>query len=289
MSDPYEPHPYQGQKAVLATKHQKEIVLGPPLQQAVGLDLYVPENIDTDLLGTFSGEIERHGTPRDVALRKARWGMELTGLSLGLASEGSFGPHPQLLFVPSDHELLAFIDQERGIEIVEQTLSVETNYGHQAAKSVDDLQEFLTQVQFPSHALIVRPHSGFQPDLLFKGISDVPSLRNAVALCSAASADGMAHVETDMRAHVNPMRQRVLNALAAQLGRRLASRCPSCHAPGFGVVDVVKGLPCEQCGLPTQLISEEVFGCAVCTYREQYPRSDGLQVAPAASCSFCNP
>ena len=283
------PHPYQGRKVALATKHQKEQVLGPPLRAAVGLEMCVPDDLDTDLLGTFSGEVDRHGTPREVALRKARLGMNAAGLTLGLASEGSFGPHPQLLLVPADHELLAFVDDEGGIEVVEQILSSKTNFAHDAAKTVDDLKEFFVRARFPSHGLIVRPNSGLQPGLLFKGITKFDALKEALEQCASASADGLAHVETDMRAHMNPTRRQVLREVATGLGRRLATLCPECGAPGWGLVDVVRGLPCEWCGGETDFVRTEIHGCPRCKNRESYPRSDGLRVASPGNCPWCNP
>ncbi len=282
-------HPYQGRKAVLATKHQKEREIRQPLRDAVGLQICVPHDLDTDLLGTFSGEVERHGSPREVALRKARLGMNGNGLTLGLASEGSFGPHPHLPFIPVDHELLAFVDDELGIEVVEQTLSVNTNFAHDAARAFEDLKVFLARAHFPSHGLIVRPNSGPQPGLLFKGITKVQALKEALERCASASADGLAHVETDMRAHMNPTRRQVLREVAVRLGRRLASLCPECRTPGWGVVDVVRGLPCEWCGRETQLVRAEIQGCPRCDHRESCPRSDGLRIASPGECSYCNP
>ena len=282
-------HPYQGRKAALATKHQKERVLRQPLRAAVGIKVYVPRDLDTDLLGTFSGEVDRHGTPREVALRKARLGMKAAGLSLGLASEGSFGPDPRLPFVPADHELLGFVDDELGIEVVEQILSPKTNFAHDAAKTFEDLKDFLARAYFPSHGLIVRPNSGLQPGLLFKGITKFEALKEALERCASASADGLAHVETDMRAHMNPTRRQVLREVAVQLGRRLATLCPECRTPGWGLVDVVRGLPCEWCDGETELVRTEIHGCTCCEYRESHPRSDGLRVASPRDCSWCNP
>ena len=282
-------HPYHGRTVTLATKHQKEQVLGPPLQAAVGLVMYVPKNLDTDRLGTFTGEIERIGSPRETALKKARWGMAVTGGPLGLASEGSFGPDPVLGFVPTSHELLAFVDDDLGIEVIEQLIDRDTNYAHQSANSLDDLQAFLVQAKFPSHGLIVRPNSGFQPDLLFKGITDAEMLRHAVNTCAGASEDGLAHVETDMRAHMNPTRRKVLDNVAKLLGRRLATLCPRCSTPGWGRVELIQGLPCEWCGQATFLIRTEVYGCPGCDYREHHPRRDGLLAAAAVNCPYCNP
>ena len=52
----------------------------------------VAAEVDTDRLGTFTGEVERPGPPRETALMKARLGQGATGLPCALASEGAFGP-----------------------------------------------------------------------------------------------------------------------------------------------------------------------------------------------------
>lgn len=282
-------HPYKGHTVALATKHQKEEVLGPIFQSSLGLKIFVPPNLDTDLLGTFSGEIQRIGTPHEVAIKKARWGMRVSSLSLGLASEGSFGPDPRLMFVPSDHELLAFVDDNLGIEVIEQVIDLETNYGSQSAKTLDDLADFLVRAKFPSHGLIVEPNSGFQVGYLFKGITDPADLHKAIAACAAVSHDGLARVQTDMRAHMNPSRRAVLRQVAQKLVLRLATLCPQCATPGWGMVDSVKGLPCEWCHSETSLTRQEVYGCVKCDYRDVTPRNDGLQFAPASLCPSCNP
>jgi hypothetical protein len=95
---------------VIATKHGKERLFGQPIKISLGLSIACPENIETDQLGTFTGEVERTATPGEAALRKARLGIAMTGMQLGLASEGSFGPHPALPFLAVDHELVVFID-----------------------------------------------------------------------------------------------------------------------------------------------------------------------------------
>ncbi|MBU3646369.1 MAG: hypothetical protein FGM49_06150, partial [Candidatus Nanopelagicaceae bacterium] len=76
-------HPYRGTTAAIATKHLKEQIIAPIFVE-LGVSLEVAA-VDTDLLGTFTGEIEREGTPKEVAIRKARLGMAATGLAYGLA------------------------------------------------------------------------------------------------------------------------------------------------------------------------------------------------------------
>ena len=233
----------------MSTRHGKEQSIAPPLAAHLGMRVRVPADLDTDRLGTFTGEVARVGTPLEVARRKARLGMTATGLPLGLANEGSFGPHPSLPFIPADHELLLFVDDERGIEVAEETLSVDTNFANTTVAAAAELEaEFLQRARFPSHGLIARPQAGSEGAPLIKGITTPAALRDAVARCAQASSDGMAHLETDMRAHMNPTRQAVLRGLAEQLAHRLATRCAACGTPGWGVVGVVRGLPCEQCG-----------------------------------------
>ncbi len=286
---PRTPGRYHGCTAVLSTKHGKEVVIGPPLKALLGLAVQVPAGLDTDTLGTFTGEVERVGTPLEVAVRKARLGMDAAGLPLGLASEGSFGPDPRVPFVPLHHELLVFVDDRLQIQVVEQMMTNRTNYDHTTAASFADLAGFLDRAGFPSHAVVVRPNTGLETRLLHKGLRTVEALQAALRECASASRDGLARVETDMRAHMNPSRLAVIRRLAFRLGRRLLRCCPVCETPGWGVVDVIKGLPCEECGHPTGLVSELVEACPRCTHHVNRPRYDGRKTASAGNCPYCNP
>jgi len=272
---------------VLATQHGKERQLARPFA-VIGLEVSVVEGLDTDLLGTFTGEIDRVGSPREVALHKARLGIAHAGVPVGLASEGSFGPHPSSPFVAADHELLAFVDDDLGIEIVEGILSLDTNHDATTVASADQLDPFLERAGFPHHGVVVRPASHWDPDASRKGIRDPRLLTHAVARAAVSSTDGLALVATDMRAQMNPTRQRVIRRLGFRLARRLAQRCPACRTPGYGIVDVVRGLPCELCAAPTDLVTDEVFGCARCAHRDRRSRRD-LVAAPAGQCPWCNP
>ncbi len=296
---------YQGRTAVLTTKHDKLRSIGRPLKAGLGLKMTVPAGIDTDLLGTFTGEIERKGTPKETAIEKARLGMQRMGVPLGLANEGSFGPHPLIFFIPGTQEILAFIDDELGIEIIEVIISEETNYNYETASSASELNKFLDKVLFPTHGLIVRPNEERQPSfletagsillgkkaesLIFKGITDVAALDKAIQICKAESKDGKAHIETDMRAHMNPTRQRVLRKLAIKLARRLQQTCPECACPGWGKTDVVPGLPCSECSFPSDATKFEIHSCAKCRYMRQLERADGITHVEPGECPRCNP
>ena len=288
-------HPYAGRSAVLATMHRKQQAVAPAFEQALGLNVVATTDVDTDTLGTFSGETPRRGTMLETALAKARLGMQATGLRLAIASEGSFGPHPEIPFLPAGIELLVFVDADAQSAIHETRVVERTNFAHRVTAPVADtdtateLNAFLAQVGFPAHGLIVRPNAGHSHAALRKGIVDRADLDQAVDAAAAASADGRACIETDMRAHMNPTRMAMLAHLATQLALRLAARCPACAAPGWGRIDTTPGLPCEECGTPTEMIAAEVFGCSSCGHRESRSRSDGLLMAPPGRCPQCNP
>ncbi len=282
-------HPYFGRTFVLATKHEKEHILRPIFTSLLGVDLKLAQNVDTDKLGTFSGEINRNGSPLETAIKKARLGIEASGIPIGIASEGSFGPHPQLPFVNSDLEILVLVDTERDIVIEEYVVSASTNLGNIAVATMSEAEAFLATCNFGSHAMVVRPNSSLCPDTIKKGILDRETLAIAVQNCAAQSADGLACIETDMRAHLNPTRQGVIAEAGEKFARRIKMLCTQCQSPGWGVVDCIIGLPCETCGGPTQLIHREIEGCVKCPFRIVLARSDGKLRAPTHLCPQCNP
>lgn len=278
---------WQGSRAVLATQHQKERAVARPFRSALGLQVLVSPDLDTDQLGTFSGERPRPGSPLETVLMKARLGMTALGLRVGLASEGSFGPHPASPFLPGSTEWLAFVDDERGLQVVERLTTSETNFSHIVVGPGDKLDRFLKRARFPSHALVVRPNDG--DGAVRKALASRAELDGAILESSEASRDGRARIETDMRAHLNPTRMRVIRRVAFRLVRRLATACPACRAPGFGMAETEAGLPCESCGSPTDFVAREIWLCGSCGYREVRGRFDGRSHAPTSACPHCNP
>lgn len=278
--------PYAGRRAALATMHGKDRALARPLRAGLGLSLVVPDAFDTDAFGAFTGEVERRGTPRETCLRKARAGMAAAGLPLGLASEGTFGPHPVLGFAPLHEEVLALVDDERGMTLVETLATMRTNFAHTTTDG--PLPEgFLRRAGFPAHALAVRPNR--DGTAMRKGVADRAALADAIEEAAAGSSDGLARLETDMRAHANPYRLRVLRRLAGVLVRRLRTPCPACGGPGWGVEGREPGLPCGACGTPTALPWRERWRCPGCGHEASLPRADGVREADPMVCGVCNP
>lgn len=283
-------HPYQGRKAVLATMHGKQAAIAPSLKSTPGLELVVPDGLDTDSLGTFAGEIKRPGDMMETAIAKARLGMQLSGLPLGIASEGSFGPHPQVPFLAAGVELLVLIDDERGLVISEQQLFADTNHAHASGRSPAGVAGFLDSVGFPGHAVIVRPDMPGGCDApIMKGIRDRDELEHAMSRCSACSQNGLALVQTDMRAHMNPGRMQAIATLAGSFAGRISALCPACDSPGFGRSQSIAGLPCSWCGEPSTMVRWIIESCPACNHQLRLPRPDGLANADPMHCLSCNP
>jgi hypothetical protein len=278
---------YNNKIGAIATMHGKEKVISPAFFDSLGLTT-LQAKIDTDQLGTFTGEIERKGD----ALTCAREKCELIikeGIKIAISSEGSFGPHPLIPFIACDHEILYFIDSEKGFHLHQTLLSSNTNYCSEVISTEQRLETFCEQVLFPSHALIVRPNKAQNRSIIFKGIQDFKELKEVFFKCCSLSSDGKALLETDMRAHMNPTRMDVIKELADSFAKRLATPCPSCSNPGWGIVETQPGLECELCGSETDLVKFEIFGCPKCPHKELKSRQDGLTQADSTYCNFCNP
>ena len=67
---------YHNTVAVLTSMHAKERVIGPILQDELGLIVGLATGVDTDKFGTFSREVERNGSPLDAARAKIAAGFE---------------------------------------------------------------------------------------------------------------------------------------------------------------------------------------------------------------------
>ena len=288
MSDPQETtrRPYAGRRIAFATMHGKEAAVSAAARDLLGAEIVVPEGIDTDRLGTFSGEVARIGTVEETARAKARMGMAAAGLDLGLASEGSYGPHPQIPFLAAGQEVMVLVDDTRGIVLCETLTDPAPRYDHATLALGEDAAPFLSRIGFPDHAVVVRPNTG---GMAFKGLRDAGKVVEAIARAAGDSRDGRAFVQTDMRAHMNPTRMALLSRLAQRLFARAATPCPACSTPGFGRVGLERGLPCAWCAAPTDLVRAELFGCTLCNWKETRPRGDGLSEADPGTCPACNP
>ncbi len=276
---------YKDRSCVLTTIHNKFHAISEPFSKILGLQI-VECNENTDQLGTFSGEVERTGTIFEVLRKKCELGMEASGFTLGIASEGSFGSHPSLFFLPCDHEELIFIDKEKDFYLRQELSSLETNYKLKDICYENEFLEFAKAIKFPSHGVIVRPSDWGDKSIIFKGIQSIEAFKEAFYTCKSVSPNKMVRVESDMRAHMNPTRMTVIGQLAEKLAQRLSTLCPNCKIPGWGLVRLLKGLKCAECDFPTEKLKEEVFGCVKCDFEQSFRK--GLNTG-SENCAICSP
>lgn len=280
-------HPYAGARAALATMHGKGRAIAPPLLRGAGLEVITPPGLDTDVLGTFTGDVPRAGSMEEAAHAKARMAMAATGLPLALASEGAYGPHPMVPFLAQGLELLLFCDQTRGIEVIERLPDPRPRYAQAEVECAGDLRPFLAAIRFPRTCVTVSAGPYARP--IARAVADAQHLAGAVDTAARMSPTGRAFVQSDMRADRNPRRMALIRALAARMAQRLATRCPACDCPGFGHTGTLAGLPCADCGTPTARARGEIHSCPACRHTETRPRRDGLATASPAECPACNP
>jgi hypothetical protein len=278
--------PFSGRNLVIATRHGKEKVIAPLLSQALGVKCQVPLDLDTDSIGTFTGEVERKSDALTSAREKCLMAMQFSQCDLAIASEGSFGAHPAICFIPANEEIILLKDRMNGIEIIGSELSMDTNFAGTSICNTKQLEEFALNSGFPSHGLIVRKSSQ-EPMDVFKGITDWKVLH--ASLCFLMEKYGCAYVETDMRAMFNPTRMNVIERAVQRLIKKIRLQCPQCHCPGFGVVDLTFGLPCACCKTPTRSIVSEIHQCQQCLFTKEIDYPSNKFWEDPCYCDQCNP
>ncbi len=278
---------FKGRTLVLATKHEKEKVMAKILEKELGVTVVVPADFDTDQFGTFTREIKRTGDQLEAARQKVLAGMTHTDIDLGVSSEGSFGSHPEIPWLPSNFELVLLVDKANGIEIHGHYRSMETNSSGVYVSSVVEAREIAEEWGFPEHGLVVR--NSENGSIIYKGITTYKELEERVRQLLGKFFAKKVFLETDLRAHMNPTRMKNIRSATEDLVKNAKSLCPKCGCPGFVIIDAKRGLPCGGCGTATDLVSIYIHGCQKCKYeKEQLPRN-AKENADPGMCGYCNP
>jgi hypothetical protein len=277
---------FQGRNLVIATMHKKEKAIAPILEKALGVHCFIPEHFNTDLLGTFTGEVERASDPLTTARTKCLMALNSTGGDLAIANEGSFGPHPSLYFANADEEIIVFIDKKNNLEIVEREISLDTNLNAAEVNTVEELRSFAEMSLFPSHGLIISNSSGSK-EILIKGITNYDFLYESFH--KIFSTYNKAYVETDMRAMYNPTRLSVIKKVTIKLITKILSQCPQCNTPGFGITGSKKGLPCSLCKTPTESVLSHIYTCRHCYFSSEISYPFNKESEDPMFCGNCNP
>jgi len=281
-------HPYAGQRIALATMHAKELAVAPPFRRVLDADIAVAPDVDTDALGTFSGDVPRPDALVETCVLKAELAFQALDVDCAIANEGSYGPIDAVPLTTSGVEIMAFVDRRRGVRIIETLATHRTNWRLLRFRAGDpNVRVVATAMGFPRFGVFVVCSTDWS-----RPIKDLATLDDVVAAMdqeARRSEDGCAVLFSDMRAHRNPTRMLVLRALSWKLAKRLERLCPKCQTPGFGRIGNRRGLPCEACGKPTHWVHFEIDGCSACGHAEMRPRKDGRTTAKKLSCASCSP
>ncbi|MBB5643409.1 DUF6671 family protein [Cryobacterium roopkundense] len=273
---------YTGRAITFATMHGKELLAHDAFQNALGATVTAATGLDTDQFGTFAGEIPRTLSPREAARTKAQLGMQLAGTALGLASEGTFtsefGP------LMKNIELLIFIDDTLGLEIVEGSITISPVPGGRHIASPHEALTFALAIGFPGQGVILQSTRNDRTTA-HKNITQLEVLGDtAEALLRQRHS---LVILPDYRAHKAPSRAAAIRSLCEKMAQRLATECPRCRAPGFGHTNVELGLPCSLCGTATRAIAADINGCGRCAHHTRTPRNHTH--ADPGGCDHCNP
>ena len=165
--------------------HGKEALIAPVLYDRLGMVVVTATGLDTYVLGTFSGEVPRVGTMHKTAIAKTRLGITAAGLRIGIASEGSYGPHPHIPFLAGGVKLTVLVDDSRDIVVTEYMVEGAPAYHHAFARTIDELKHFLARIRFPEHAVIVRSaEDGVSAGMIRKGLRRKDELASAMLVSS---------------------------------------------------------------------------------------------------------
>lgn len=281
---------FQNRIGILATMHKKEEVISPILEKELEIKIIVPEGFDSDKFGTFTGDVERTGGQFEAARRKAQGAMALYGETLAIASEGTFGPHPFVPFIPFNREVVSLVDKENDIEISGIATTTETDFNHKVVKSFTEAYEFSLSAGFPETGIVVKVSEGSKDSSeMIKGITTKEELEKAVTFALGKSTNSEVFVETDMRALYNPKRMKNIEAATRDLVKNIRSLCPNCEWPGFKATERKKGLPCKWCKQPTELTLSYQYSCNKCGHNEEKLYPNGIEQADPGNCQYCNP
>ncbi len=279
---------FNGRTAVIATMHGKEAAIAPILEREFGLKIIVPQNFDTDQFGTFTMDIPRTGNQLEAARLKAQAVMQITGIDLAIASEGIFGPDPQMPFIQSNFELVLLVDKKNSIEIQGYHKSSETNLAGQYVSSIEEAIDFSKNIGFPEHGIIVREKEKSN-HAIYKDIKTEEELCQRVSkLLQDSPTEKTIYIETDMRAHMNPTRMKKIAKATEDLALNIKSQCPDCKTPGFTTINVKKGLQCGRCKLLTDSPIAYIKKCQKCNLEKEV-LIDGKIFEDPANCNWCNP
>ena len=273
----------KNKEILLVSKHQKEIAIQAIFKQTFNSTLVVVNNVDTDVFGTFSGEIERKLSAKETVLQKCWAGLNWNpSFKFAIASEGSFGAHPSSVFLPYNEEWLVIVDRESELAIFAKSGTSDTNFFSEEITEIIRLEKILDALSTTYFNL-----KNIEGEIILKGCKDIFKLKKEAL--KQIKIKGKVTLETDLRAMHNPLRMKNIEKAAQNLVEKLISTCPKCNHVGFSVEKSIAGLPCEICSFPSTYPKQHIKVCPNCQFEEIIAPLHRQKYLEAQYCQLCNP
>lgn len=266
---------------IFVTKHGKELILRDLFRENK-IELQVENRIDTDLFGTFTGTIKRIEDALTTARKKVEFAHSKFGHTWVLSSEGSFFPHPEIPFATVNLEIIFGTHFETNQSFWVSHASLETCSFRKKFSSPSELNSLLKSIDFPNQGIWI-----YQNHRVLAEISTWEEIDRFFS--ENWDEHALWEIESDQRAHRNPLRRKVILETGKKWLEALNSSCPKCSSAGFYPRKTQAGKPCAQCGFPTKSSKEKIYTCCHCDFEKTEPIDPENLFEDPMYCSLCNP
>lgn len=277
---------WQDMQFWMATKHEKAAILSPLFETEFGQTIQTV-SLDTDLFGTFSGEIERPSDQKGTALQKLLAARSIHPTGVLIVSEGAFFPYPDIPLLNINVEILLLHEPINDVYIWSEHTSLQTNAARLTTSNWREAKEFAEKLGYPETGIILMSQEIKVHDrIIVKNLHSFKKLEEEFILLSKNETVPVI-LETDLRAMRNPIRRQNIFEAGKKLIEHMQSYCPSCSMPGYSIQSSESGLPCAWCNTPTRNTAFYIWKCINCNFEEKKPVDKPF--ADPGTCDQCNP
>lgn len=277
---------WQNMQFWMATKHEKDAILSPLFEEAFQQQV-LNLKIDTDVFGTFSGEIERPTDQKGTALKKLEAARTIQPNGVIIVSEGAFFPYPDMPLLNLNVEILVLHEPLNNLLIWSEYRSLESNAAKLTTTNLREAVQFANKLKFPETGIILMSAQRAVKDrTIIKNLISIEEFESSFLLLSKNETESVI-LETDLRAMRNPIRRKNIYEAGKKLIENMQSYCPNCNTPGYTIQSAEAGLPCAWCNSATKNTAFHIWQCAACMYQEK--KTVNQPFADPGTCDLCNP
>lgn len=270
----------------MATKHEKAAILSTLFENEFQQSIQTLQ-LDTDIFGTFSGEIERPSDQKGTALQKLAAARIIQPNGVIIVSEGAFFPYPDMPLLHVNVEVLLLHEPIQNVYVWSEYTSLQSNAARLTTSNWREANQFVEKLGFPETGIILMSQEKRVEDrIIIKNLYSLEELEEQFIVLSKNETAPII-LETDLRAMRNPVRQKNIFEAGKKLIENMKSYCPNCSTPGFAIQSVESGLPCAWCNMPTRNTAFYIWKCSYCNFEEK--KAAEKPFADPGTCDQCNP